>query len=171
MISQKLIMTTNSYGNSAYRVKYIEQLSKLIKVKSSVPKLFPLEEMGSLRERVKLLGQANKRVYQLAFEEKTSLEFEDFVVALAQANGEPILIWSELSNDFGPIKLNSLLDVDFSFSFDVLPEGIVAIVTEDGSDKILLDWEDDKDCGPIITVELLGERWSKVKYPATGRVK
>ncbi|MBC3879961.1 hypothetical protein H8K35_06510 [Undibacterium sp. LX40W] len=157
-------MTTTKNNGSERLAQYYTQLQNLVKDKLAVPDLLSFADIGALRDKVKSIEVISKKVYQLPFCEKSSPRFEKFVLSLARAQNESVLIWTELSNEFGPAKLKSLLDVDFDFPFGTLPEGIVVIVNQSGSGKILLDWEVDPDEGQMLTLEVLGDKWTNIEF-------
>jgi hypothetical protein len=58
----------------------------------------------------------------------------------------------------------SIEAIDFTFPFDISPEGIVEFVTEDLSNELLLDYYQDSDDREMLEVEWQGKDWHSISF-------
>jgi hypothetical protein len=143
---------------------YLIELKKLTGIDVNSESLSSVEDVESIRKKASALGSAKTTKFVMDFEEKNSERFKNFIENLFRSNNGPIYLWTSRSNLCGLYKLDSIRMVDFSFPFDLNPEGIVVFLAEDTSNKLLLDFSVDSQGQEILEVELQGKNWPLVKY-------
>ncbi len=57
-----------------------------------------------------------------------------------------------------------MLDIDFSFPFELNPEGIFDIETADGRNLLVLDFSSSPE-GQELEIELIGDVWGTIDLP------
>jgi hypothetical protein len=77
----------------------------------------------------------------------------------------PVLIWTELATTCGPMRIGSITDVNFDFGFDANAIGRVMLTTLDGSDRLILDWDEDDDGRRILNIDFIGKQWVQAVPP------
>jgi hypothetical protein len=157
-ISQKIQFKRNL-------AKYLDELKMLTGKDISPKELTSIEEVGHVRaaSMAALKGNGKAR-FAIAFDERTSDRFRNFVLSLRNANSRPVYIWTDRSDSCGLYKVESIDQVNFAFPFDINSNGVVTFRTEDFSDKLLLDFSEDDLGERILEVELTGKHWSLVQY-------
>lgn len=144
---------------------YLLELKQITGIDVDSKSLSPIEDVEKLREQVSVLAVLNKTRFVISFSKKNSEQFGKFVVNLGKSNSNSIYIWTNRANFCGLYEVASINAVDFSFPFDVNPDGIVVFVTSDFSDKLLLDFYDDAEKQEeMIEVELQGKHWPFISF-------
>lgn len=126
--------------------------------------LSSIEDVEELREKASVLANLDKVRFVINFSEKNSEQFKKFIENLGRSNSNSIYIWTNRANLYGLYKVASIDAIDFSFSFDVNPDGIIVFLTSDLSDKLLFDFSYDSEDREIIEVELQGKHWPFVPF-------
>ncbi len=68
-------------------------------------------------------------------------------------------IWLNATASCSAFHLLRVNEFNFAFRFAEIPEGVVVLLTEDGGDKLLLDFSPDE-----VEVELQGKVWGYAEY-------
>jgi hypothetical protein len=58
----------------------------------------------------------------------------------------------------------ALAKVNFAFDFVMNPEGILVVLTADLSDKMLLDYSEDRVQGQMLELEISGPHWGPAEF-------
>uniref|UniRef100_UPI000B0EE6E3 hypothetical protein n=2 Tax=Leptospira santarosai TaxID=28183 RepID=UPI000B0EE6E3 len=132
--------------------KYIAEISQLYLKPFSKSNLIELEIMEAIRQNV-ISKSERKKIFTIPFEEKSTEKFKHFVNNLYSKNQNPIYIWTELSNDCGIYEIDSILDFNFNFSFEVNSMGLIHLVSKNLKDQIVLDFSEDNN-ERLLEVEL-----------------
>lgn len=97
------------------------------------------------------------------FDKKDSKEFKELVLSLKKCNERPMYIWTPRTKICGLYKPVAIDSINFSFEFDINVEGIMVLITEDFSDKILLDFYRDESNNKILELEVQGINWTPLQ--------
>jgi hypothetical protein len=102
--------------------------------------------------------------FEVAFGERLSYHFSEYISQLNRQNGSKIGIWIEKSIEHGALCLENInaICLDFPFNFD--RNGIVVFATIDLKDKMLFDLIDSSVGSETLRVEVSGESWKNVIY-------
>ena len=126
--------------------------------------------LKDLSENIKTAAVSKKVI---PFAEKLSRNFSALIEELELRNPNPVFIWIDATKDCGFVKPIRLSAFRFGFEFDSIPEGIVALITADVSDEMLLDFETDDQGIEVMTIELHGTSWGHVElddlWPPTAK--
>jgi hypothetical protein len=143
---------------------YLLELKEFTGVDVKREFLSSVEDVKKIIKKTLLLKDTNKNKFAIDFSEKTSERFKTFIANLKKANNSPVYIWTEKSNVCGLYKVASIDAVNFAFRFDLSPEGIVEFVTEDLSDRLLLDYYYDSDDREMLEFEWQGKHWHSISF-------
>lgn len=143
---------------------YLFELKQITGVDVSSSSLCPIEEVEKLREQALKIADLAKNKFNISFVGKSSERFRKFIINLSQANSNSIYVWTNKSNLYGLYEVASINSIDFSFPFDVNPEGIIVFLTSDVNDKLLLDFYYNSQGEEMIDIELQGMHWSFVPF-------
>jgi hypothetical protein len=143
---------------------HLSQLSRLIRATVQATDLLSLEETETIRQNSKELQYFPSWRQKLEFAEKTSARFQMLVKELGRLNSAGVYLWTPLSNVCGVLRPMPLAAVDWGFDFDLIPEGILVILTADVSDKMLLDFSDTRDGRRELEVEVAGQHWGRARF-------
>jgi hypothetical protein len=146
--------------------RYLIELNELCLEKPLENKLLSLEKTEHIRQiSLSLLKRKPARKIRMVFKEKTTDRFKEYVTGLHRANPNSVYIWTENSNSCGLFEISSLLDFNFGFGFGVNTQGIVALLTSDLTDSLVLDFSDGGTAsGQELEIDVSGDRWPAVNY-------
>lgn len=139
--------------------RYLRQLAELVGREVSETELDPPEEATRLKEAAVGLKQYPNRIIELTPEELTQGRFASFIQRLARANSSPVSIWLNATPSCGVFYLSRADNLNCSFRFSQIPEGVIVLLTQEGADKLLLDFSPDE-----VVLELQGVNWGNVEY-------
>lgn len=137
---------------------YLLELKKLTGVDINGDLLLT-EDIEEIREKSSALADKEGTRFIVDFSEKDTEQFRNFVRNLNKANDAPVYVWTNSANSYGLYKATSINSIDFSFSFDVNPDGIIVLLTEDLNDRLLLDFYRNSEGREILELELYGKHW------------
>lgn len=144
--------------------RHLVELSQVLKRDVWREHLMNLEETGMLLKRLKAQRRSSGRRFTIPSCEKEGTRFRRLIEALQAAAAGQVYLWTPLAKDCGlpcPIEMS---EVKWAFSFDVSPEGLMEIVTQDARDRLLLDFSLDERGERQLEVELDGDRWGAARY-------
>ena len=151
--------------------QYLEELSVL------TARTVHADELGSLEHAAAMQSSAQKYnvepavvVYKARFSDKNSEQFKKFLLDLKDANSSAIYIWTPRTIDCGTFLVPSLDAVNFDFDFSINGEGILAFVTSDLEDRLILDFSGTPNGEQALSIETQGMNWPKARYQAGGGV-
>jgi hypothetical protein len=139
--------------------RYLAQLTELAGREVTEAELGAPEDALRLRKAAAKLQGLPKRVLELAPEEIRQARFGDFVRRLVDGNPSPVSIWLNAASACGMVFLPRVDEFNFRFRFSAVPEGVVALLTEQGMDKLLLDFGPDE-----VVLELQGNLWGNLNF-------
>ena len=144
---------------------YLAELRVLTGRTVTANALMSAHETRLLRGMLKQIPKEQCTRASIAFDARTSSSFAMMLERLSALNDTPVVLWLEKSNDCGPLELQSLRDINFSFPFESIPDGIFVVATKDGLNRMVLDFSEMEggQPQPSIEIELYGPHWSQVK--------
>lgn len=141
--------------------KHLQELSLFVLYQAFEADLLDVEVARHLKKQMAEMTDLPQRRLRMRFEETTTPGFLAFVDRLYHYNMSPVLIWTEFATICGPMRIGSITDVNFDFGFDANAAGIVTLTTLDGSDRLLLSWEENDNDQRILDLTITGKEWVK----------
>lgn len=148
---------------------YLTELAQLARRTPSEGDLLSLDATEEIRRRAEGLREKPCTTFQVAFEERLSRRFADFIERLYRSNSSPVHIWTHRSNSCGVLRLDSVLEFVPGFAYDVNSEGIIVLLTSDLQDRMTLEFSEDPQRGRVLDMELCGDHWAAVDYSGAER--
>ena len=148
-----------------YMSQYLSELSILMGYPVQAGELGGLDQAGEIRAAV-LAGtaaQAGSR-FELSFSEVASERFKRYLQRLIASNPSPVYVWTPRTIDCGALTVDSLLRMNFNFPFNINEEGIIAFVTNDVADRMLLEFSINSVGQEVLIVETQGPNWASAMY-------
>jgi hypothetical protein len=139
--------------------RHLRELSVLLRRTVHRDELLSVQETKAVRARANEVARQPVARFEMKFEEKRTPRFADFVQRLARANPHDVYVWTPASNLCGLIRPIAVERVNIGFGFDLNPEGILAILTSDLRDQLLLDYSAGEGGEELLEVEVSGEHW------------
>lgn len=149
----------NRLARNAELIGYLNQLRELVGREVSKEQLGSLEEVERLKGVASQLKDCPKTLIEIAPEDLAKERFTSLVQRLVKANPSPVSIWLNATSSCGTFYLSRVDGFNFAFRFASIPEGVVVLLTEDGRDRLLLDFSPDE-----VEVELQGMEWGNIDY-------
>lgn len=147
------------------RKNYLQELSELTGNSITNTNLLSYSDTKEIQGKsVKALNLLRKKTFQIAFDEKKSDRFLNYIHNLSRANPSAVYIWTHATNSCGSLKIDSLLSIKFEFVYTVNSQGIVSFLSENCSDRLLLDFTENESGDRVLTVETQGVTWPDVVY-------
>jgi hypothetical protein len=122
------------------------------------------KETEALRERSKAIQYTPMWRSTVGFSEKSRPRFQRLVAALRDLNPGGVYIWTPLSNVCGLLRPVSLESIQWGFDFDLIPEGVLVLLTADLCDKMLLDFSESPTAGSELEIEVSGPHWGSCSF-------
>lgn len=144
--------------------RYLAELSALTGGSVQDDELVSLEQTAALREAQQKFGALPMSFSEISFSERGSERFREFVRRLHDANPSPVYVWTQRTIDCGALLIPSLMAIRWDFDFAVNEEGMLAFVTSDMADSLLLDFSELHDGEQRMKVETQGANWEGVAY-------
>lgn len=144
--------------NSELR-NYLAQLGELIGHEVTADQIGSLKDVEKLRAKASEIKHCPKMIEVIPPEDLKSARFASLVQRLEALNSKPVSIWLSATSSCGVFYIPKVSEFNFGFNFSEIPEGVVALLTEDGKDKLLLDFDSKE-----VELELQGEMWGSVDY-------
>lgn len=149
--------------------KHLDELSLFVLFEAVEADLLDVELARHLKKQMAEMVDLPHRRLRLRFEDVTNPAFHALVERLYALNMSPVLIWTEFATTCGPMRIGSITDVNFDFGFDANAIGRVMLTTLDGSDRLILDWDEDDDGRRILNIDFIGKQWMQaVPAPKPG---
>jgi len=145
---------------------YLRELHELSLEAPSERDLLTLEATEEVRKNSKeaLKGRPVRKV-RIDFGEKNTDRFKNYVANLHRVNPHPVYIWISKTNSCGLYAISSLLRFNFNFSFDVIKEGVIGLLSSDLSDTFTLDFSyDEKSFKYELEIDICGDHWALIEY-------
>lgn len=142
---------------------YLAELRVLTGRNVAADELLSAQETLLLRAMLKQIPKNQCTHACFAFGARTSSSFTMMIERLIALNATPVVLWLEKSNDCGPLGLQSLRDINFSFPFDAIPDGIFVVATTDGLNRMVVEFSEMAGGQPSLEIELCGPHWSQEK--------
>jgi hypothetical protein len=161
-------MTTPSLSGKLrqkiYLKRYLAELSALTGGPVQADELVSLEQTAKLREAQQQFVALPTSSSEIPFSDRGSERFAEFVRRLHDANPSPVYVWTERTIDCGALLVPSLMAIRWNFDFAVNEEGMLAFVTSDIADSLLLDFSALHTGEQRMKVETKGANWEEVAY-------
>lgn len=141
--------------------KHLQELSLFVLFEAFEADLLDVDVARHLKKQMAEITDLPQRRMRIRFEDTTTPAFHALVDRFYHLNMSPVLIWTELAATCGPMRIGSITDVNFDFGFDANAAGIVTLTTIDGSDRLLLSWEEDDDGKRLLDLTITGHQWTK----------
>lgn len=141
--------------------RHLAQLSQLTGSAVREENLLSLLETGALRERSKANEYVPSWRRTVAFSEKAGRRFQRFVESLEEMNSSGVYIWTPLSNVCGLHRPVTLKSIHWEFDFELIPDGILVLLTADIADKMLLDFSEGPTGKEELEIEVSGPHWAR----------
>jgi hypothetical protein len=155
MSSSKRIALTRNLG------RHLTELSRVLRRDIRCEDLMSVEETERILYRSKATPRAAGWKLTVPFEEKGLPWFLALIRALESAHPGRVLLWTPLASACGLPKSVALAEIDFGFSFDLNPEGILEVLTEDLENRLILDYAMEGNRA-MLEVEVSGLHWAGV---------
>lgn len=144
--------------------QHLAQLSRLTGTIVHKESLLSPKETEALRAKSRATEYAPTWRCTVEFSEKTGPRFQRLVDALGEMSPDGVYIWTPLSNVCGVLRPVALKSIQWGFSFDLIPEGILVLLAADLADKMLLDFSDGPTAGKELEVEVSGQHWGNSSF-------
>lgn len=142
--------------------RYLEELGQLSAVVITERNLLSIAETRQITDKVRTCDYALHATSSIFFSEIRQAKFAAFIRLMRGTNDEPITLWTPRSRNCGCALLSSLGEIRFDFSFDLIPEGILSVVTRSCSDRLLLDFTREASGREVLKVETYGAAWGRI---------
>lgn len=143
---------------------YLVELAALTGRPVQADELIGLEQTATLRAAQQKFGAQASASFEILFSDRRAERFKKFVRRLHDANPSPVYVWTPRTVDCGALLVSSLGAIRWDFDFTVNEEGMVAFVTSDLADSLLLDLSDLPTGEQCMKVETQGQNWMSVTY-------
>lgn len=144
--------------------RYLAELSTLTGGSVQVDELVSLEHTATLRQAQQKFEALPTSPSEIPFSERGSERFKEFVRRLHDANPSPVYVWTQRTIDCGALLIPSLMAIRWDFDFTVNEEGMLAFVTSDIADSLLLDFSELQKGEQRMKLETQGANWEGVTY-------
>jgi len=144
--------------------RHLRELSLLLGRSVDTLDLLSIDDTKELRSQANQVTREPASTFQIPFDATREPRFGMFVRRLEEANTSPVYVWTPASNACGLLKPTPLGVVRMEFPFDLNPEGIVAILTSDLQDELLLDYSKGDRDQRELEVEASGKHWGLIAY-------
>lgn len=161
-------MTTSRAERFKYlreRSRYLGQLTQLVGREVTEAELISLEESRAILAACKSVVREPTSRSHLSFEEKNSERFRALVERLCALNPSDVYVWMLASNACGLLRAGPLPSLNWSFRFDINPDGIIMLFTTDCADEMMLDFSREEDGREELELHLSGTHWGRVSEP------
>jgi hypothetical protein len=144
---------------------YLRQLALVTGRIVSRKELLSVEALEALRNTWKLrFSAARKNKFEIPFGEKQGERFVKYVHSLYAANPSEGYLWMLHADDCGLLRLGSVRDINWSFPYEIDPNGILTFVTADSMDKLTVEFSENSQGRLVLAVEVTGNAWPSVPY-------
>jgi hypothetical protein len=122
-----------------YLQSYLGELKSILQISVETLDLLPIVETDKLSE----IDYSNylKMSFNILFNEKNKLK--EIIFKNCERVNKSYFIFTEYSLDCGTLKISKLQDFNFDFSFKSLHSGLISLISEDLSEKIILDFSEE----------------------------
>lgn len=122
-----------------YLQSYLGELRNILQISVDAVNLLPIIETDKLSE----IDYSNylKISFNILFNEKDKLK--EIIFNNCERINKSYFIFTEYSLDCGTLKINKLQDFNFDFSFRSEHSGLISLISEDLSEKIILDFSEE----------------------------
>lgn len=151
----------------AFRASLDQHLAQLSRLTGNIihkDNLLSLEETKNLREKAKSVNYSPAWRRTVPFADKSTPRFRDFICALRELNPNPVYLWTPLSNVCGVSNPVALDTIRWGFEFDLIPDGILVLLTGDLIDKLLLDFSEETTGDKQLEIDVSGKNWGKSPF-------
>lgn len=149
--------------------KYLEELSLLAGYSVSEKEIVGLKQTQEICQASLKFDVQPVARYKVPFSEKLDDRFKEFIQKLSNANSSPLLVWTPRTIMCGTFRIPSLDKINWNFDFCINKEGVLAFLTEDICDRLLLDFSCSSSGTQELIIEVQGEHWLKITYQLTLR--
>lgn len=115
---------------------YLKELNNLVKYKITALDLLSIEESDKILEASKKLEK--RFFHKCTFGDKK--ELHSIISNIGTKDKNPYYLYTEYSNDCGMAKINTINDFNVNFSFYDEHSGLIILINENTTNKILLDF-------------------------------
>lgn len=144
--------------------RHLLELSLLVGRPVHKEELLSLKETKLVRVRANQVLRNPVKKFVIPFETKQEPRFGKFIERLIEANPNDVYLWTPASNLCGLLLPTPLKTFRTTFPFELNPEGIIVILTDDLHDQLLLDYSLGEHDEQLLEVEVSGERWGSITY-------
>lgn len=156
--------TSERLRQKLYLKRYLVELGALTGHPVRADELLRPEQTAVLRATRQKFGAQTTASSEIPFSDRGSERFKGFVRRLHDANPSPLYVWTQRTIDCGTLLVPSLMAIRWDFDFDVNEEGILAFMTSDLADRLLLDFSELPTGEQRMKVETQGANWEGVAY-------
>ncbi|GAA4340057.1 hypothetical protein GCM10023165_19790 [Variovorax defluvii] len=147
-----------------YLKEYLKELAALTGRPVQCGDLLSLEQTADLQAARQKCGVEAAVSTDILFSDRGSERFGAFLRRLHDANPSAIYVWTPRTIDCGALLVPSLSAIQWGFDFAVNEEGILAFVTSDLADRLLLDFSELPTDEQRMKIEIQGPNWGSVAY-------
>lgn len=139
------------YGKK-YIPKYLEELNRLVLYNVEEKDLLSIVDTDNFIESSKVLDKNSLFVQKtILFSEKEKLM--EFIKENTLSMNTPYMMYLSYSSDCGLMRISSLYDFNFDFSFNDEHAGLIEFIREDKQESILLDYSEENN-KKILEIEI-----------------
>lgn len=144
--------------------RYLKELSALMERSVQAEELGSLEQAAAMRTAAQGFLEKSTTQYEISFSDRSSERFKRFLQSLTDANPSSVYVWTPDTIDCGALLVPSLDAIRFDFDFDINDDGILAFLTSDLGDRLLLDFSRTPTGEQVMKIETQGANWGGVIY-------
>lgn len=122
-----------------YLQTYLGELKSILQINVDAVDLLSIVETDKLNE----IDYSNysKKSFNILFNEKDKLK--EFIFNNCEQINKSYFIFTEYSLDCGTLKISKLQDFNFNFPFKSEHSGLISLIRDDLSEKIILDFSEE----------------------------
>lgn len=118
---------------------YLEELNRIVKIDVVAADLLSIIETDKICDvKISSIPKNLRHSFKILFEEKEKLR--EIISNYIAKTHHKVYVITSYSMDCGALKINSLNDFNFDFSFKDEHTGLISLIREDLLEKIVLDF-------------------------------
>lgn len=140
--------------------EYLGELEKLVGHPISEGELIGVAETRDIQVAAKRFEHLPIVAKKVPFLTPDHAFLGDVIQQLYDANNSPVFIWTPRTQYCGTLKIPSISAIKADFHYQTNNEGILAFMTDDLCDRMVIDWSNDGKTN-WLTYEFQGDHWGR----------